>query len=82
MWCEGLRVAIPKGDGDVRPITIEPVFGKIFEMIMAQRLTFINESFNKHDQYNRGDSRVASGEFVASYSKPVASYRSPVYSVN
>jgi hypothetical protein len=53
-WAEGLRVAIPKDGGDIRPITIEPIFGKILETIIDNRLNFINEAFNKHDKYNGG----------------------------
>ena len=53
-WAAGLRVAIPKGNDDIRPITIEPIFGKIFEIIMEQRLTFINNAFNRYDRYNGG----------------------------
>ena len=53
-WCEGLRVAIPKGENDIRPITIEPIFGKILETIFDNRITFINESFQKTDRYNGG----------------------------
>jgi hypothetical protein len=53
-WAEGLRVAIPKDGGDIRPITIEPVFGKIFEIIIDNRLNFANEVFSKGDKYNGG----------------------------
>jgi exonuclease III len=53
-WSAGLRVAIPKGTDDIRPITIVPIFGKNFELILEQRLTFINEAFNRKDQYNGG----------------------------
>jgi hypothetical protein len=53
-WSEGLRLALPKGGGDIRPITIEPVFGNIFEIIMDQRLNFIGETFNQQDPYNGG----------------------------
>jgi hypothetical protein len=53
-WAEGLRVAIPKDGGDIRPITIEPVFGKIFETIIDNRVNFANEAFAKSDKYNGG----------------------------
>jgi exonuclease III len=53
-WCEGLRVAIPKGDSDIRPITIEPVFSKVFETIIDNRIAFINEAYSKGDKYNGG----------------------------
>jgi exonuclease III len=53
-WAEGLRVALPKDGGDIRPITIEPIFGKILETIIDNRLNFINEAFCKNDRYNGG----------------------------
>ena len=53
-WCDGLRIAIPKGKDDFRPITIESIFPKIFETIMDNRLTFINDAFQKVDQFNGG----------------------------
>jgi hypothetical protein len=53
-WAQGLRIAIPKGVDDIRPITIEPIFGKIFEIIVEKRLWFINNAFNRCDQYNVG----------------------------
>ena len=53
-WSEGLRVALPKGGGDVRPITIVPIFAKIFEIVLDNRLIFINDAFRKNDMYNGG----------------------------
>ena len=53
-WCEGLRIAIPKSGTDIRPITIEKVFPNFFEMIIDNRLNFINDMFNKGDKYNGG----------------------------
>ena len=53
-WAEGLRIAIPKGDNDIRPITIEPIFGKIFEIILEKRLWFLNNAFDRGDKYNGG----------------------------
>ena len=53
-WAEGLRSALPKEGGDVRPITIVPMYAKIFEMIIDNRITFINNAFRKQDIYNRG----------------------------
>ena len=53
-WGEGLRVAIPKGKDDIRPITIEPIFAKLFETIIDNRITFANEAFCKVDIYNGG----------------------------
>ena len=35
-WVQGFRNAIPKGSDDIRPITIEPIFGKIFKIIVAK----------------------------------------------
>ena len=53
-WATGLRVAIPKGSSDIRPITIEPIFAKILETILDNRLNFIFEALNKTDIYNGG----------------------------
>ena len=56
-WCEGLRVAIPKNGNDIRPITIEPIFGKVLETILDNRINFVNEVFEKNDKYNGGFSK-------------------------
>ena len=53
-WAEGLRIAIPKGGDDIRPITIEPIFGKIFEIIIENRLTFTKLALGRDDIYNGG----------------------------
>ena len=53
-WGDGLRVVIPKGDDDIRPITIEPLFAKIFETVLDGRICFVNEAFKKTDIYNGG----------------------------
>ena len=53
-WAEGLRIAIPKGADDIRPITIEPIFGKIFEIMVDKRISFINEAFDREDCFNGG----------------------------
>ena len=53
-WGQGLRVAIPKGNKDIRPITIEPIFAKVFETILDNRISFINEAFQKIDRFNGG----------------------------
>ena len=37
-WAQGLRIAIPKGDDDIRPITIEPIFGRFVEILIEKRL--------------------------------------------
>ena len=42
-WVQGLWVAIPKGGKDIRPITIEPVFAKVFETILDNRKSTVNE---------------------------------------
>ena len=49
-----IRVAIPKGDQDIRPITIEPIFAKIFETILDTRICNVNDSFKTTDKYNGG----------------------------
>ena len=33
---QGLRIAILKGEDDIHPITIEPIFGKIFEITVGK----------------------------------------------
>ena len=53
-WGQGLCVAIPKGNKDIRPITIEPIFAKVFETILDNRISFINEAFQKIDRFNGG----------------------------
>jgi hypothetical protein len=53
-WAEGLRVAIPKGADDVRPITIEPIMGKLFQTVIDTRLTFLNEITARTDTFNGG----------------------------
>ena len=53
-WGEGLRVVIPKGANDIRPITIEPLFAKIFETVLDNRIIFINDAFKKTDVFNGG----------------------------
>ena len=53
-WAHGLRVAIPKGEDDIRPITIEPIFAKILETIFDNRINFINDAFDKTDKFNGG----------------------------
>jgi hypothetical protein len=53
-WARGLRIPIPKGDSDIRPITIEPIFGKIFQTILDRRLTFLNDALACTDVFNGG----------------------------
>ena len=56
-WGEGLRVTIPKGQNDIRSITIETLLPKIFESILDARLNLFNDTFNKSDRYNGGFSK-------------------------
>ena len=37
-WDQGLLVAIPKRNNEIQPITIEPIFPKIFETILDNRI--------------------------------------------
>jgi hypothetical protein len=54
-WAEGVRVAIPKdGGSDVRPLTINPILGKLFEIIINNRMQFIEDAFNTGDVFNGG----------------------------
>ena len=54
-WAEGLRIALPKDNGvDVRPITITPILGNIMEMILDNRMLFIETAFYTGDKYNGG----------------------------
>jgi hypothetical protein len=53
-WAMGLRIPIPKGVSDIRPITIEPIFGKIFQTILDRRLTFVNDALAHSDVFNGG----------------------------
>lgn len=60
-WAEGLRVAIPKDkNGDVRPITITNILGKLMEMIIDNRMAFIDEIFSTNDKFNGGFSKGSS----------------------
>ena len=59
LWTEGLRTAVFKSGcrlntGNYRGITILPIIEKIFEIIVYNRLNFVNEAFNKQDKYNGG----------------------------
>ena len=53
-WGHSLRIAIHKRNDDICPITMDPIFGEIFKTIVDHRFSFINETFNKDDKYNRG----------------------------
>ena len=53
-WEEGLRIAILMVGDNIRPITIEPIFENIFEIVMDKRLSFVNNAFEGWDVYNSG----------------------------
>jgi exonuclease III len=60
-WAEGLRVAIPKDNtGDVRPITVTNLMGKLFESIIDKRMEFIEDIFGTNDPFNGGFSKGSS----------------------
>ena len=55
-WAEGVRSSIHKS-GKVDPmnyrgITVLPIFEKIFEITVQNRLQFVNECFGRTDRYN------------------------------
>ena len=59
LWTEGLRTAVFESGcrlntGNYRGITILPIIEKIFEIIVYNRLNFVNEAFYKQDKYNGG----------------------------
>ena len=58
-WAEGLRTSVYKAGDELNPdnyrgITVLPIFKKIFEIVVQQRLEFINEAFDRTDKYNGG----------------------------
>ena len=58
-WAEGLRTSVYKTGDKLNPdnyrgITVLPIFEKIFEIVVQQRLEFINEAFDRTDKYNGG----------------------------
>ena len=53
-WAQGRHIAIPKGEDDIHPITIEPIFGKIFEIIVERNVWLINNAFKRCDRHNGG----------------------------
>ena len=58
-WSEGIRSSVFKnGDrrntNNYRGITVLPIFEKIFEIMVYNRLEFINEAFSKIDESNGG----------------------------
>ena len=71
-WAEGLRSTISKaGQRSVvknyRGITILSIFAKIFEILVHNRLVFLNEAFCKIDEFNGGflrGSRTADNIFI------------------
>ena len=58
-WAEGIRSAVfkngaKKDPNNYRGITILPIFEKIFEIVIYNRLEFLNEAFCKIDESNGG----------------------------
>ena len=58
-WTEGIRSAIHKGGpqrsvNNFRGITILPLMEKIFEIVVYNRLSFLNEALDKYDKWNGG----------------------------
>ena len=72
IWAEGIRSAIYKSGVKLDPtnyrgITVLPVFAKIFEMAIHDRLIFVNEAFGILDKFNGGflkGSRTADNIFI------------------
>ena len=71
-WAEWIRSAIHKScvkldPANYRGITVLPVFAKIFEMAIHDRLIFVNEAFGILDKFNGGflkGSRTADNIFI------------------
>ena len=58
-WVMGTRIPVPKihnpkSVDNYRQVTILPLFTKLFESILCNRLTFINEAYSKVDLNNGG----------------------------
>ena len=58
-WAEGIRSAIHKAGDKLNPsnyrgITVLPIFTKIFESTVRDRLIFVNEAFDLLDKNNGG----------------------------
>ena len=52
-WDEGVHVVICKDSGaDIRPITVSPIIGKLFEIVIDTRMQFIENAFNTGDVFN------------------------------
>ena len=72
VWAEGLRSGIYKAGprklvGNYRGITVLSIFAKLFEILVYNRLTYLNEAFDKVDQFNGGflrGSRTAGNMFI------------------
>ena len=72
IWAEGLRSTIFKADQrsvvkNYGGITILSIFAKIFEILVHNRLVFLNEAFCKIDEFNGGflrGSRTADNMFI------------------
>ena len=59
IWASGLRAAVFENGrrdqvNNFRGITILPIIEKIFEIVVYERLAFVNEAFNTTDRYNGG----------------------------
>ena len=71
-WTEGIRSAIHKGGpkrsvNNFRGITILPLMEKIFEIVVYNRLSFLNEALDKHDKWSGGymkNVRTADNMFI------------------
>ena len=71
-WAYGLKSPVPKPGNpkdvdNYRGITILPIMTKIFEFIVNNRLTFVNEAFGRIDEYNGGflkGSRTSDNIFI------------------
>ena len=71
-WAEGVRSSIHKSGKvadpmNYRGITVLPIFEKIFEIIVQNRLQFVNECFGRTDRYNGGflkDSQTMDNLFI------------------
>ena len=72
VWAEGLRSGIYKAGprklvGNYREKTVLSIFARLFEILVYNRLTFLNEAFDKVDEFNGGflrGSRTADNMFI------------------
>ena len=71
-WTEGLRSPIFKSGSrsncdNYRGITVLPVFEKVFESVILNRLQFVSDAFMKEDRFNGGfkkGSRTSDNNFI------------------